>query len=231
MKQFLILFALFLLATLFYNLDMWLGLVLFATLALYTIYLTIFAFYNQFKARYEKIVFHKGRHRKGVLGVSFNPFYCNKKHNFGLQKRYMFTDQSEYHFDDFYGNTMTSKLFGVSQGNHMKNSVRAAWRWKLGSARTVELFLYLHINGVTKTIPVCECLTHEFIAIELMVEGNYAKMVVFRLYGEDDDAPIKIGETAFYPIVRKSFGYYLNEYFGGDYPAPSEVSFIKQQND
>lgn len=109
----------------------------------------------------------------------------------------------------------TNKVFGLSYGNHSKNSVRFGWIPDFSKRGYIKIFSYIHNNSGT------------FIEYLTTVEVEEAN--IFSMQISDDSVLMSIsneksGLDSTHKIAFKKpttlFGYHLFPYFGGNNTAP-----------
>ena len=106
-----------------------------------------------------------------------------------------------------------NKLYGFSDndGEHHQYSARFGWRWSDGALR---LFASVYNDGQVATKELGVVPIGADINCRLIVTGNS-----YRFYGNEQTAELPRTST-----TPKGSGYRLYPYFGGDEPAPHEIS-------
>jgi hypothetical protein len=108
-----------------------------------------------------------------------------------------------------------NKLAGVSFGNHETNSIRIGWAYNL-TTQKMDLFAYCYQNTARIINAIGSCNLSEEVSIKL--ELNFkAHSFKISLAGAASQ------EFAYnYPSLK--VGYYLFPYFGGNIPAPHDMT-------
>lgn len=107
--------------------------------------------------------------------------------------------------------TDTNKLFGWSHGHHHSNSIRMGWRSAQGLIR---LSGYIYQNGIMTTKGFVSVPVNTWITCGI---EHVPELGIVRFYAN--------GKTLEMPYTRKpSWGYLLKPYFGGDCPAPVNMT-------
>ncbi len=104
-----------------------------------------------------------------------------------------------------------NKLFGIGYApHHHKNSVRFGWRYDLKSDM-IEILAYWYLNGIRYWHPL------NFVAIGA---NNHYQITRF---ADRHDLSLKF-ETFSVPVRNRGIGYLLRPYFGGNMPAPHDIT-------
>jgi hypothetical protein len=112
-----------------------------------------------------------------------------------------------------------NKLFGVSFGQHHKNSIRIGWN-SVGDGN-INLYYYAYNNGNRSYsfIGTCKMYVEQTIKIELDFKRNVVQ-ITNSVTGSEKSVRTK--EIVFiYPNLK--VGYYLYPYFGGNRTAPHDM--------
>lgn len=107
----------------------------------------------------------------------------------------------------------TNKLMGIADcgTHHHTNSARFGWRWFRGS---LEIWAYCYVNGERSSLYLGTVPLGEYHSYRIRFEdGAY----VFRL---DQQQEVVMGRSC----MGAAKGYKLFPYFGGDEPAPHDIS-------
>lgn len=123
-----------------------------------------------------------------------------------------FTESCRYNLGDV-DQLDINKLFGVSFGDHQKNSIRIGWAYNVFTDK-IDLFYYTYENGLRKYNKVGECFINEILTIKLNL--NFSNKT-FSVTIQDITTVVSYK----YPFLK--MGYYLYPYFGGNEPAPHDV--------
>jgi hypothetical protein len=111
-----------------------------------------------------------------------------------------------------------NKLFGVSFGQHHKNSIRIGWNNEGGD---IKLYYYAYENGYRSWNYIGACKQHE--AQSMVLEFDFANNKIYitnSATGSIDS--IRTREIPYkFPLFK--LGYYLFPYFGGNRTAPKDV--------
>lgn len=125
-----------------------------------------------------------------------------------------FDESAIYHFEDQAFQDSKNKLLGFSDCNslHHENSARFAWQWYNGQ---LEIFAYCYVNGTRE---------EKFIGTVNINEANR-----YRLTVTNDTYVFQLNHQESVSIARgntcdKGLYYMLWPYFGGQIPAPHDVS-------
>ncbi len=164
-----------------------------------------------YEGPYEIYHIRKGQHfstRKimslQTSGISFNARFD--------QSAIYTTKTSENQFD-------INKLMGFSDCNsmHHDNSARFGWRW---ANDQLEIFAYVYTNGQRIT--------------EKLGAANIGESHYYQILVQDDHYAFTFGETTKKIPRGKTcsggFYYMLFPYFGGDEPAPQDISIMIKIN-
>jgi hypothetical protein len=154
----------------------------------------------------KKYTIKKGEHYSTHL---FKPYLGFKKEfNLTIQ----FTDSCRYNLGDI-DQLDINKLFGVSFGDHQKNSIRIGWNYNLFTDK-IDVFSYVYEGGVRKYEKIEEVFINEIFTLKLDLNfTNNAFSII-------SDTTIYFREFG-YPKMK--LGYYLYPYFGGNKPAPQDI--------
>jgi hypothetical protein len=111
-----------------------------------------------------------------------------------------------------------NKLYGFADNNnlHHINSARFGWRWY---NQRLEIFAYVYVNRLLlhKIVGIARLNTEEQFSIEVLPEKY-----IFRFNNIIEEMPRFSKDSL-------AIGYKLYPYFGGDEPAPRDISiFIKE---
>lgn len=138
---------------------------------------------------------------------------------FGLKKNFvlkvLFNESCKYNLVDV-DQFDLNKLWGVSFGNHLKNSIRIGWRYNIKSDK-IELGAYIHENGIIG----CRWIGELETGIKYDIDFDLTK-VGFGVAISYTPAHFEYKEFDFnYPKTK--IGYYLFPYFGGNKTAPHDI--------
>jgi len=109
-------------------------------------------------------------------------------------------------------NNHTNKLYGVSFGNHIQNSVRFGWR---SDGKKIELMSFIHEDGKFYYQYLASLRVDKIYELQIIFKDNKS---VFSING------IRLGEYVFKKKIFDRMGYFLNPYFGGK---PTSPHFMK----
>jgi len=125
----------------------------------------------------------------------------------------------------FFGNENDSdinKLFGISLGYHMKNSIRLGWRWNIYK-KQFEILPYAHINGVR--MPEYEGKIYNVLST---INSNELAECTIKINKYSYDIEIKTCTSIDFVSIPKPYlpriGYYLWPYFGGNEVTPHNMN-------
>jgi hypothetical protein len=108
-----------------------------------------------------------------------------------------------------------NKLYGFSDDwYHMKNSIRIGWRCIDG--KTIELWGFIHNNGVESWKYICTVLPNEVIKCQILIYDNQYLLMV---YNGTKSYSITMPRTSNWKFLR----YTLHPYFGGNNVAPNDM--------
>lgn len=110
-----------------------------------------------------------------------------------------------------------NKLFGVSFGNHEVNSIRIGWAYNLETLK-MDIYTYTYENSVRKINKIGSCSLAENVVINLKL--NFGSST----YQTNSIISIPQEQVFAYSYPALKAGYYLYPYFGGNNPAPHEMS-------
>lgn len=110
-----------------------------------------------------------------------------------------------------------NKLFGVSFGNHEENSIRLGWAYNLDSLK-MDLFTYTYEDSVRKINKIGSCNLNEDVIIKLKLNFSAGSYQTTSLISIPQDQVFNYK----YPALK--IGYYLYPYFGGNNPAPHDMT-------
>lgn len=149
----------------------------------------------------------KGEHSS----MTFPKLYLGYKKRFDLEV--VFDDSCIYELDDAIDQLDINKLFGVSFGDHHKNSIRIGWNYNL-STKNIVIYYYVYEDGIRmySEIDRVELNTKIKLAIELDTDNGD-----FTIHAPNCSC------NRVYKYPDWLIGYYLNPYFGGNQVAPHEV--------
>lgn len=116
-----------------------------------------------------------------------------------------------------------NKLFGWSYGLHHKNSIRVGWRY-FKEQDCIELSLYCYINGTR----VINQFTKVGIGTSTRIQLTYIDGEV-GVYTIEDN--FFIGDGNLTLPFKKTCGYDLGLYFGGNRPAPHKMNILMNKYD
>ncbi len=110
-----------------------------------------------------------------------------------------------------------NKLFGVSTSlNHMEQSARIGWRCLNGA--DIQLFAYTHANWkIQEPRLIATVLPNEKFTCSIRIEE---KCFVFRFKKEETQRIVSVLKTE----NKSKIKYLLYPYFGGNIPAPHDMS-------
>src|SRR5260221_7981878 len=145
--------------------------------------------------------------------------YANPKLVESLQSQTLifeakFNASAIYNLGDNSKQSNINKLFGFSDCNsvHHDNSARFGWAWYHDQ---LEIYAYCYVNKERKTHRIGTVDLNKYKRYEIKIaEGNY----IFRL---NDETPVTIKRGN---VCQTGLFYMLWPYFGGDEPAPHDVS-------
>ncbi len=141
---------------------------------------------------------------------------------FGIKKKFVITvcfkEGCEYRFQGE-DSSDVNKLFGVSFGQHHKNSIRIGWN--SDGSGLIKLFYYAYENGYRSWSYIGTCKQHESQAIVLELDFNSNSVFITNsTTGSIDSIRTK---SIDYKYPAYWIGYYLFPYFGGNRTAPTDV--------
>jgi hypothetical protein len=135
-------------------------------------------------------------------------FYSGSKKNFVITA--LFDESCRYDLNSV-DQFDINKLWGVSFGDHQKNSIRIGWNYDAQKDEII-LSVYTYENGQRKYRQVSTCRINQLFLLSLTL--NKSSYTVSEGLGSIE-IPYK------YPWLKA--GYYLYPYFGGNQPAPHDV--------
>ena len=166
--------------------------------------------------------------RRPFPWFQFIPIIFKKNKSFSIVKDFKFTLSTIYFFDDF-DQFDVNKLFGFSIGMHHNNSFRFGWRPSKDLIK-MEIVAYEYHNKVrVPTIPLYEIEIDKTYRFKM----NYLsdkQQVLYTIIDKD-----KLNECLDKTLVthtsnvdaKKSWGYKLGLYFGGNKKAPHDMIFFQ----
>ena len=110
-----------------------------------------------------------------------------------------------------------NKLFGVSFGNHESNSIRIGWAYNLESQK-MDIYTYTYENSVRNINKIGSCNIGEEVSIQLKLNFSNSSYQTTSSISTPADQIFNYE----YPSLR--VGYYLYPYFGGNNPAPHDMT-------
>ena len=110
----------------------------------------------------------------------------------------------------------TNKLFGFSYGLHQKNSIRVGWRPVNGRIRLVA---YMYENGKLTMKGFGWANVNEFCSISIKHDPDIGRVIF--------DADNQIYAT-YWNGCAPSIGYNLKPYYGGNCPAPVDMTIVME---
>lgn len=157
---------------------------------------------------------HKGKHR--AWPPSFGLFYDKQR----MEKVVEFDSTAKYDLSSIDNNDI-NKLFGWGylKGLHHTDSVRFGWNWNQEIGK-VNLFAYCYVNRLRLMIPICTVnINYKYLLQIDKIGKKYTLSVLdagmmYRNYGSMD-----IMFTH-----KKKFSYRLGCFFGGNNPAPHDIT-------
>ena len=171
------------------------------------------------------IVIKKGKHRSGLKLPKL--FWKDS-----LTKSVMFCKGSlvfPHHLQvASYEHLPINKLFGFSLGGHhqRKNSVRIGWN-TLQSGH-IGLYAYCYVDGVRRWNLIDKVMLHEWVEISIkMISKTLIQIDVVKTEGIGGKTSHFVNLTS--DKYNRWFSYRLFEYFGGEKPAPHDIT-IKLRN-
>jgi hypothetical protein len=126
-----------------------------------------------------------------------------------------FTESCRYNLGDV-DQLDINKLWGVSFGNHEKNSIRIGWAYNLFTDK-IDLFYYTYENGIRKYEKISECFIGEIVTLELELNFNGG----FWIRGTGITWESGQFHPYKYPFLK--IGYWLYPYFGGNEVATHDI--------
>ncbi len=143
-------------------------------------------------------------------------FYLGMKKKFFIDFRFMEGCQYQFQGED---SADINKLFGVSFGQHHKNSIRIGWN-SAGNGE-IKLYYYAYEDGerTFNFIGTCKMYEFQLLKLELDFDNNLVK-ITNSVTGLPDSVRTK---EIPYKFPRFKLGYYLFPYFGGNRTAPTDT--------
>lgn len=160
----------------------------------------------------------KGNHSPNILkrlfqfGVYRNKTVIERVVEFDITAKY---DLGNSDNDD------VNKLFGLGyiSGGHHEDSARFGWNWNRENG-TVNLFAYCYVSGTRVMIKICELSTNtKFLLSISMMKNRYVFLVHDAKNTWHQLASSEVGFTH-----KKKWTYRLGCYFGGNNPAPHDIT-------
>lgn len=149
----------------------------------------------------------KGKHTIGFrFGLNLFTKKITKHISFNESCKYLIKGEDQYDW---------SKLFGISQGYHKWNSFRVVWRYN-PKKDVIEIGTYQYIKGKLFKSYLLQMPLGKVYKFELTVDKLYYGLSV------TSDAGNNIHLNLFRRGVN--LGYMLFPYFGGNQPAPQDIS-------
>lgn len=153
-------------------------------------------------------------HKKGTHRAEYKPFpfiYRNKT----LSYRFQFNVTCIYEDEKLH--YRENKLFGFSHFFHHRNSARFAWRYDIRTG-LINIYAYHYEKGKRRSIFLTSVNIDEDIDLTLKLSHGYVYYFI-------NDT--KVHSHKFKKLV---IGYRLWAWFGGKYPAPHYLFYIRQKN-
>lgn len=112
-----------------------------------------------------------------------------------------------------------NKFFGFSMGLHHKDSIRLGWAPNFNKRGSFNIYFYLYNNGARFFSRFTKINADTDYTITISVDFGY---VTFELFDQDGNSIAKSSER--FSVPDKKIGYYLWFCFGGNKPAPKEMT-------
>ncbi len=113
-----------------------------------------------------------------------------------------------------------NKLYGISFGNHMKNSVRIGWNYN-PNRKVIELWAFLHQNSKMSWEYLGDTIVEKNTKFNIQFRRNINTIVIN--WGENNKEIINFN----FPEAK--YGYYLFPYFGGTQVSPNTMNIKIEQ--
>ncbi len=158
-----------------------------------------------------KFIIKKGTHYSNETVFKLKNFFNN---NNTLQYQVTFDDSCIYELPKEDQEDI-NKLFGFSIGfNHHKDSARFGWFYQ---DNTIHLYAYVYDNGVRRSKLIKNLDLNTQYVLTLVDEGDNWVFSV-------DDGWSVIGNVKIPKSCKFKWGYKLWPYFGGNNPAPHDIT-------
>jgi hypothetical protein len=152
----------------------------------------------------------KGNH---YSSWKFPKFYVN---NLNVSKNIIFTDSCKYDLgsEDQYD---INKLFGIGYFPwHHYNSVRFGWRYNIAN-NNISIFSYWYHNKIRNYELMGSVELNDLNFYLIQIKDNQHELIVL-------NRSLDIVMEHVVDVPPKSIGYYLKPFFGGNKPAPHDIT-------
>ncbi len=172
----------------------------------------------------KKIKIPEGKRRRFPYFFITYPIIISRNKTYSRKRYFKFTESCLYKFEDGYRGV--NKLFGFSYGFHHNNSFRFGWRPNHDLSR-IEIVGYEYKDGsMMPYITIGEVNINEWYYYSITYNSN-SKNLRYSLFGIDEKLMTRVSKRVKFKWLY--WGYVLNFYFGGIYPAPQDLTFYMKK--
>lgn len=161
-----------------------------------------------------RLTIHKGKHRPAWSWLQMRLWF--KKRSIRKVVSFSFNCKYDLKSKDQHD---TNKLFGIGYfPNHHKESARFGWRYDNAVNRFV-ISAYCYVSGKRVIEQICSVVANHRYKIQLDIFKDHYLFIV-----SDFETPVVYGSKMIPFKHKKKFGFPLGLYFGGNNPAPHEMT-------